>query len=77
MPGRGTGLRFVEGVPAPGRVEPPDAPVLVGDLIACFEEGVGAEEQFDADRFTARRVERVALVLKFGVVVSPCRRTSR
>lgn len=48
--------------------------ILVGNLIAWFEEGVGTEEQFDADRFIVRRVECGALVLEFRVSVSPCRR---
>ncbi|MFF4693791.1 hypothetical protein [Streptomyces sp. NPDC001307] len=61
-------MRTVERVPVPGWVEPPGAPVLVGDLIAWSEEGVGAEEQLDAHRFTARRVECVALAFEFGVM---------
>lgn len=41
---------------------------MVNGFVACLKGGVGAEQQLDADRFTADRIDGVSLVLDLGIV---------
>ena len=72
-PGRSARLLTVEGVPVPGRIEPPGAPVPVSNLITQFEESY-RQDLWISDQnqliVSFRRRANLALFVAFARQVS-------